>query len=203
MTWLEFADKVRTFYYVAKYEWLLGKARFGPCTVVKCKLDISGPGKVLIGSNCIFERDPWGDDYVTIYTHRPEAKVIIGNRVLLRATRFGSHMNITIKDGAVLENASIFDSDFHNIDAHKRDEDFNEGDRPVVIGEDSYVGCECLCSKGTVLQKNVVLLPGGMVGTKIIPEFTLAGGYPAKPIRTVGPTRLHPENVPSNSPQER
>ena len=136
-----------------------------------------------VGSNCNFLPDPWGEEYVTIYTHRPEARITIGNNVTMRAARFGSHLSIRIGDGSVLENASIFDSDFHNIDATKRDEGFNEGDRPVVIGENCYVGCECLCSKGTILGPNVIMLPGSVLGTKTIPGNISATGHPARALK--------------------
>ena len=175
--------KIRTLWYILKYQYILKKATFGSDITITCKLAIVGPGKVAVGSSCKFDSNPWLEEYVTIYTHRPHAKVVIGNHVTLRATRFGSHLSITVGDNAVLEYSSIFDSDFHNLDATKRDEDFNEGDRPVFIGEGSYVGCECLCSKGTTLGKNVTLLPGTMIGTKKIPDNRFVCGNPARIIK--------------------
>ncbi len=176
-------DRIRTIYYVAKYQHVLRKATFGPKTTISCKLDITGSGKVRIGSNCTFERNPWGEGYVTIYTHRPDAKIVIGNNVIMRATKFGSHLSIIIEDSAVLENASIYDSDFHNIDATIRDEDFNKRDRRVVIGHGSYVGCECLCSKGTVLKEKVIMLSAGVAGTRTLPDNSFVGGNPVRAIK--------------------
>ncbi len=173
-------DRIRTLFYVTKYQHILRKATFGANIKIRCKLKITGPGKVTIGGNCELARDPWNDDYVTIYTHRPGARIEIGNNVILRATRFGSHLSIKIGDNTILENASIYDSDFHNIDATKRDEGFNKNDRPVVIGEGCYVGCECLCSKGTILSPHVTMLPGSVVGTKTIPANSLVFGNPGK-----------------------
>lgn len=172
--------KIRTLWYITKYQHILKSAMFGPNTIIKCKLAIVGPGKVTVGSGCRFTSDPWGEDYVTIYTHHPQAEVVIGNNVTLKAVRFGSHLSIVVEDNAVLEYSSIFDSDFHNIDATRRDENFHEGDRPVLIGEGSYIGCECLCSKGTILGKNVILLPGTVIGTKRIPDNSRVLGNPAK-----------------------
>jgi hypothetical protein len=173
-------DRLRTIYYIIKYQYLFRSATFGKETVIKCKLAIQGPGKISIGSHCLFDKDPWGQDYITLYTHQPQARITIGNWVVLRASRFGSHLSIIINDNAVLENISIYDSDFHNIDATKRDDNFNVGDRKVVIGEGSYVGCECLCSKGTVLGRHVTVLPASVIGTKIIPDDKVASGNPAR-----------------------
>lgn len=171
---------LRGIYYRLKYQYLLRKAYFGKGTQIKCKLDIRGPGTITIGENCIIDCDPWGNDYVTIYTHRPKSKITIGNRVVLRATRFGSHKSITVQDNAIIENASIFDSDFHNLDAAKRDEGFNDGDREVIIGAGSYIGCEGLCSKGTNLKENVVVYPRCLIGTKIVPKNKVIFGNPGR-----------------------
>ncbi len=176
--------KIRTFWYITKYQYILRRVMFGSDITIKCKLAIVGPGKVTVGSGCSFEPDPWGEDYVTLYTHQPGAQIVIGDNVTLRATRFGSHLSITVGDGAVLEYASIFDSDFHNLNATRRDEDFHQGDRAVSIGEGSYIGCECLCSKGTVLGKNVILFPGTVIGTKIIPDNKRAGGNPPRIVKS-------------------
>jgi len=176
-------NKLKTVWYIIKYQYVFRRATFGPNTLIKCKLAIKGPGKITIGSNCCIESDPWGDDYVTLYTHQPEAKIEIGNHVMLRATRFGSHVSISIGNNSIVEYSSIFDSDFHNLDATKRDEDFHQGDRSVEIGEGCYVGCECLCSKGTMLGKNVTLFPGTVIGTKRIPDDCCVGGNPARIIR--------------------
>ena len=177
-------DQLRTLYYKIKYQYLLRKAVFGKGTIIRCKLDITGSGKIVVGTNCLFDSDPWGEEYVTLFTHRPHARITIGNRVVLRATRFGSHQSIIIKDDAVLENASIYDSDFHNIDATKRNENFNIGDREVVIGSGSYVGCECLCSKGTILGRNVMATPGSVIGTKSVPAGSVILGNPARVLKS-------------------
>lgn len=176
-------SSIRTWYYIFKYQYLYKKAAFGKGVRIDCKLVIRGPGQVGIGDHCIFEPTPWGDEYVTIYTHQPNAQVVIGKNVLLRATRFGSHLGIRVLDGAVLENASVFDSDFHNTDANKRDQGFNAGDRPVTIGARAYVGCESLCSKGTCLGDEAVLLPVSVVGTKKVPVGAVFAGFPAQRVR--------------------
>lgn len=181
--------RLRTLWYKARYQYLTGKAVFGRGTLINCRLDIRGPGRVSIGTDCILEADVWGSDYVTLYTHLPEARIVIGNRVVLRATRFGAHLSITVKDGAVLESASVYDSDYHNKDASRRDENVHCTDREVVIGEGSYLGCECMCSKGTVLNRQVTALPGSVIGTKTIADGALIGGNPARIIPRVSPVK--------------
>lgn len=176
-------DKLRTWYTIAKYQYVFRKAVFGKRVVMRCRVSIKGPGRVVVGDGCRFEPDPWGDDHVTLYTHMKKAKIIIGNNVCMRATRFGSHLVIKVCDHVLLENASVFDSDFHNTDASKRDEAFNQNDRKVVIGQGAYVGCEALCSKGTELGAHAAMLPVTVSGTKSFPENTKIGGFPARKIK--------------------
>lgn len=176
-------DKLRTWYTIAKYQYILRKAVFGKQVVMKCRVRIQGPGKVTVGDGCRFEPDPWGEGYVTLYTHLKKARIIIGNNVCLRATRFGSYLVIEVCDNALLENASVFDSDFHNTDASKRDEDFNQNDKKVVIGQEAYVGCEALCSKGTILGDRASMLPVSVTGTKSFPDNSKIGGFPARKIK--------------------
>jgi acetyltransferase-like isoleucine patch superfamily enzyme len=155
---------------------------FGNNVRILCRLKVAGPGKTIIGNKCRIENDPWGMDYVTFYTHQKKARIIIGDNVLLRGTRFGSHLRITVEDHAVIESASIYDSDFHNIDARKRDIEYNDNDRAVVIKRNAYIGVECLCSKGTVVGDRAILLPVSVIGTKAIPVESKVCGFPAKVI---------------------
>jgi len=171
---------LRTLWYKLKHQYVLRNVSFGAHTVVGCRLSIKGPGRISIGSGCTFTSDPWGDDLVSIYTHTAGARVVIGDQVLLRATRFGCRIAITIGSHAILDCASVFDSDFHSADVRRWEAASQERDRAVTIGEGSYVGCECLCSKGTVLGERVTLLPGTVIGTKTIPPDSVVSGNPAR-----------------------
>lgn len=153
---------------------------FGKALRISCRLDIKGPGRVVIGDFCRLTADPWGNDYVTLYTHRKNARIFIGSHTTIRAARFGSHLCIRVGERALIECASIYDSDFHNVDATRRDEDFNENDRQVVIGNDAYVGIECLCSKGTRIGDGAILLPSSVIGTKTLPDMSVSLGLPAR-----------------------
>ncbi len=176
-------NRIRTLWYITKYQYFFRKATFGTNTMIKCKLSIVGPGKVKIGSDCIFEPDPWGDGYVTFYTHRRVATIVIGNSVIMRSTLFGSHLSIIIQDNSILDYASFFDSDYHNVDATQRNEDFDKKNRAVIIGKGCYVGTDCLCSKGAKLGDNVIMLPGSMMGAKTIPPNIVIGGNPSRLIK--------------------
>lgn len=54
--------------------------------------------------------------------------------------------------------------------------------KPVSIGNDVWIGGNCTILPGVTIGNNVVIAAGAVVTTDI-PDNTLAGGVPAKPIR--------------------
>lgn len=173
-------DPVITLWYKLKYQYIYRNANFGKNTRIGCRLVIEGPGKVIVGDNCQILKDIWCDDNVVINTHKKDIKVIIEDDVILRGTKIGANLSIIISKGSVIERAFVIDSDFHNIDVTKRNSDFEMNDRPVVIGANCYLGYDSICSKGTTLFSNVILLAGSIIGNKNIKSALLLGGNPAR-----------------------
>jgi acetyltransferase-like isoleucine patch superfamily enzyme len=54
--------------------------------------------------------------------------------------------------------------------------------RPIVVGDDAWIGVDCIVLPGVTIGEGAVIAAGSVV-TKDVPPFTLAGGVPAKPIR--------------------
>jgi len=127
----------------------------------------------------------FGQNYITLYTHAPEAKIILGNHVVLRSTRMGCFTNIEIRENSVVEGASISDSDFHNINASKRDLDFEKLNKPVVIEENCYIGTECIIGKGTNIGAETILLPGTVIASKHIKPKSLICGIPGRVFKSL------------------
>lgn len=171
-------NALRTAWYRMKYQWILRKAVFGPRVRISCRLEVVGVGRVEFGPDCQIGPDPWGRDHVTIYFSAPGARVVLGRGVVLRGTRMGARLSITVADGAVIEACSLFDTDYHHVDASRREEDVSHRNRPVVVGPGSYIGLDAICSKGTALGQGVILLPGTVVGTRQIPDGTMLLGNP-------------------------
>ena len=175
--------RLRSAYYRFKYQYLLRKASFGRNLRVQCRLEIKGPGKVVFGDDCVVSSDPWREDFVTIFMHSREARVMIGHRAVLRATRIGCSERIEIGDDALVECASMYDTDFHSVDASRRNDRSRVAVRSVSVGRGAYVGCECMCGKGTQVGENAALLPGTVLSTKTIPDAGLATGNPGRVLR--------------------
>jgi acetyltransferase-like isoleucine patch superfamily enzyme len=92
-------------------------------------------------------------------------KITIGNRVFMGA------------------NSTITDTDFHPIEAATRNERPADGaTAPITIGDDVFIGMNCLILKGVSIGSGVVIGAGSVV-TKDIPAGVVAAGNPAKVIR--------------------
>lgn len=83
-----------------------------------CWLSIKGPGKVVIGNNCVVRALSGYPVYmVTLYTHAPEAQLIIGDDVHLTSARFACRFQISMDNGVVIEDAI---GDGHRFSQHRR-----------------------------------------------------------------------------------
>lgn len=114
-------------------------------------------GKITIGEGC-------GISASTIYAMD---EIKIGNRVLIGG------------------NCKIFDNDFHPLAASNRrpQKPENIKRRPIVIGDDCFIGANSIILKGTILGRNCVVGAGSVVsGTW--PENSIIAGNPARIIRT-------------------
>ncbi len=155
---------------------------------LKKKLDIRGPGKVSIGSDCLIDGIR-GDNhrFVTLYTHSPTARIAIGDNTRLYAARISSRFSIVIGKDVIVEDSSIMDTDFHSIGRERKAPiaEFTENcsivlDDRVAIGNRSVVG------KGTRIGHDTVIGPGSIV-THSIPEMCFALGNPARVVSQYPP----------------
>lgn len=172
--------KVLGTYYRIKYQYILKKAVFGSDVSIHCKLVIKGPGKVIFGKGCGIYKSVFYDDFVTLYTYSSKARIFIGDNVILRGTRMGCYDRISIGDHSIIESCSLFDSDFHNIDATIRNENFNQYDQPVVIDKNCYLGIECMVGKGSGIGSDCIVLAKTFVQGKKIRPSGIIYGLPPK-----------------------
>jgi acetyltransferase-like isoleucine patch superfamily enzyme len=85
--------------------------------------------------------------------------------------------NILIGSGCV-----ISDSDSHPVLPSERNDHTKTKTKPVVIEDDVFIGARSIILKGVTIGKGSVIGAGSVV-TKSIPEYTIAGGNPAKIIK--------------------
>ena len=136
-------------------------------------IDLQGPGEVTFGDNVVVR------GHTTPWTHSPEARIVIGDNVLIGSTRFGCMQEITVGRDTMLAEASIMDTDFHSVHANRRSEDAPVRTAPVRIGENAWIGMGVGILAGTVIGRNSVVSYGA-VCMREYPENVIIMGNPAK-----------------------
>ena len=120
-----------------------------------------------------------------IVARTPEARILIGDDVGISGATIYARERIEIGSHTRIgANVKIMDNDFHPVDPQLRLACSNEnmGVRPVVIGENVFIGCNCLILKGSRIGSNSTIGAGSVV-TGSIPENCIAAGNPAKVIK--------------------
>lgn len=143
------------------------------------------PGtEMRIGNNCEFRSSATSNLIginrpCIISTISPGAIMQIGNNCGFSGTVIGCFDSIVIgnnvKCGA---NTLITDSDWHLDDPRAA------SPKPVVIGNNVWLGEGCKILKGVVIGDNTVIGAGAVV-TKTIPANVIAGGNPCKVLKTI------------------
>ena len=119
----------------------------------------------------------------TILCASKGSKIVIGNRTGLSASVLNSRGLIQIGDNVNIGgNVRIFDHDFHPIEwwARRKPEQTDKTRvRPVVIGDDVFIGTNAIILKGTHIGERSIVAAGSVVFGLNIPPDSIVKGNPA------------------------
>ncbi|MDO9010549.1 MAG: acyltransferase [Gallionella sp.] len=108
-----------------------------------------------------------------------------GSHVNNNFVGIAEHSSITIgKRCFIGTNVEIVDSDFHGIKVSDRRTSDPEKAKPVVIGDDVFIGSNSKIMKGVVIGVGSVIANGSIVVGEI-PANVIAGGNPAKVLKVI------------------
>jgi len=155
---------------------------YGMPIIVKSPKALLKIGEHLILTSCFI------DNLIGLYQRsiifaRDNAEIIIGDNVSMSGVTIYSFKKIVIGNNTSIgANTKIFDSDFHPIDPNIRltDPDNKEFTKmkDTIIGNNVFIGCNCLILKGVHIGDNSVIGAGSVV-TKDVPNNCIAAGNPA------------------------
>jgi acetyltransferase-like isoleucine patch superfamily enzyme len=132
-----------------------------------------------------------------IQTHSASSMIIIGDNVGLNGASIVSRSNkITIGSGSMIApNVVIMDSPFHrNWPPHLRNSySENDLDRGVTIGDNVWIGTNCILLPGADIGSGSVVASRSVVN-KSFPENSLIGGAPAQLIRKLDDSKSEANN---------
>lgn len=147
---------------------------------------------ITVGDNCVI-KSSFLSNLVGLYsrtiivTRVEGAEIHIGNRVGISGATIYARQRIIVGDDTNIGgNVKILDNDFHPINPEARRNDIKEeiGTKPIVIGQNCFIGCNALILKGTVLGNNCVVGAGAVVSGMFEDNCVIAGN-PAKVIRKI------------------
>lgn len=119
----------------------------------KCRIEVREKGLLIIGDNV-------GISDVTITCHE---KITIGNNVIIGV------------------GTQIRDTDNHSLNPMDRlngNDWQNKKTKPIEIGDNVFIGANCIVLKGVKIGKNAIIAAGSVI-TKCIPDNEIWGGNPA------------------------
>ena len=152
--------------------------------VIVCKGNVSIGDNVIVNSS--FLSNLIGLYQRTVIVSRVKnSKIIIGNNVGISGVTIYARKSIIIGDNTKIGgNTKIFDNDFHPVDPQERlmSSNKNMKIKPIFIGKNVFIGCNCLILKGTQIGDNTTIGAGSVVsGT--FPANCIVAGNPAKIIK--------------------
>jgi acetyltransferase-like isoleucine patch superfamily enzyme len=111
----------------------------------------------------------------------PGGRIEIGNGVFINyGASISAHQLVRIGDGCQLGSyACLMDNDYHQVE----DREQPGVSRPIVLGRNVWLGVRVIVLKGVTIGDNAVIGAGSVV-THDIPANCVAGGVPARVIRT-------------------
>jgi acetyltransferase-like isoleucine patch superfamily enzyme len=123
---------------------------------------------------------------VVLSTRQPRAVLAVGANFGMSGGTICAVESIVIGDDVVIgANSTIVDSDFHPLDRERRRLAPEDGrTAPVVIGNEVFVGMNCIILKGVVLGDGCVIGAGSVVSRDVPPAAIVAGN----PATVVGMT---------------
>lgn len=125
--------------------------------------------------------------YAYLEARSPLASITIGTGTWLNNNfcAIAEHTSISIgKNCFIGANAEILDSDFHGMAVEDRRKSLAEWARPVVIQDDVFIASNVKILKGVTIGQGSIIANGSVV-TKDVPAGAIAGGNPAKVIRSL------------------
>lgn len=156
------------------------------CTAVGRRPRVYGRPRIINqGSMEIGDRFILFNHIVTseLVTH-PQGRIEIGDGVFINhGASLSAHKLIRIGNGCQIgAYACMMDNDYHQVENRERLGD----SRPIVLGENVWLGVRVVILKGVNVGNNAVIGAGSVV-TDDVPANTVVGGVPAKTIRSFEP----------------
>jgi acetyltransferase-like isoleucine patch superfamily enzyme len=152
---------------------------------------IQGSGRIVIGNHVTFGGKP---DFMFGNRADTQPELIIGDHTFIgHQCLFAVSRSVTIGKHCLLaEGVRVADYDGHPIDSERRrrgEPTPPEGIRPVVIGDDVWIGANAIILKGVRIGDRAIIGAGAIV-TRNVESDTVVAGNPARVVKQLGTTAV-------------
>jgi acetyltransferase-like isoleucine patch superfamily enzyme len=153
-------------------------------------LQCAGMGEVSIDdavSIGVFPSPSFFSTYAYIEARNPAAKIAIGAGTWINNNfcAIAEHTSIQIgRNCRIGVNVEILDSDFHGIAVEDRGKSLPEWARPVIIGDDVFIGSNAKVMKGVSIGNGSIIANGSVV-TNDVAAGVIVAGVPAKVVKVI------------------
>jgi len=157
------------------------------------RVNIAKGAKITIGDNAALcstcEGNPLGINHrVILSAIYPQSEIVIGNDTGMSGATICAAKYVKIGKCCLLgANVTIVDYDFHSVKTEGRRYNTkieDVGCKPVIIKDNVWLGMNVIVLKGVTIGENSIVAAGSVV-TKSIPSNCIAGGNPAKILKTI------------------
>ncbi|MEY2149712.1 acyltransferase [Rhodanobacter sp. 115] len=153
-------------------------------------LQCAGKGAIGVESNVsigVYPSPFFFSTYAYLEARHHSATISIGRGTWLNNNfcAIAEYTSIAIgRNCLVGSNVEILDSDFHGIRVEERRLSRPEWAKPVVIEDNVFIGSNVKIMKGVTIGSGAIIANGSVV-TKSVPSGAIAGGNPAKLLKTI------------------
>lgn len=147
-------------------------------------------GKIILGNELVFNAyagHSWNSKCKILV--KKNATLGIGSNSGMNGAMIYCSMKIVIGSNVKIGGGTrIFDTDFHSLEYLSRRSAITDGlsakQSPVIIGDDVFIGANCIIGKGVKIGDRSIIAAGSVV-TKSIPPDEIWGGNPAKFLKKI------------------
>lgn len=149
-----------------------------------------GLGKIIIGDDVgigVFPSPMFFSTYAYMEARNGTAVISIGTgtRINNNFSAIADHTSIFIGNRCLIgAGVEILDSDFHGVKLGERYASQAGFAKPVMVGDDVFIGSNVKIFKGVTIGDRSVIANGSLV-TRDIPADVVAAGSPARAIREI------------------
>ena len=141
------------------------------------KLVVKGRGKITIGDNVVFRENL---RHVYLGSGSADYTITVGSNVWLHGTTISCVDRVEVGDRSLVGRVEITDHEFH--DPRDRSRVRVIRSEPIIIGEDCWVGNDCMLFKGVEIGDQAVVGARTVV-RRSIPSRVIAIGNPARVVK--------------------